>query len=42
MKLALMLMGGSALVFVGLLGLYFNTNINGAHSFDLVEISGCI
>lgn len=39
MKLALMLMGGSALVFVGLLGLYFNTNINGAHSFDLVEIS---
>ena len=39
MKLALMLMGGSALVFVGLLGLYFNTNINGSHSFDLVEIS---
>ena len=39
MKLALMLMGGSALVFVGLMGLYFNTNINGAHSFDLVEIS---
>jgi NADH-quinone oxidoreductase subunit M len=24
---------------VGLLGIYFNTNINGAHSFDLVEIS---
>ncbi len=39
MKLALMLMGGSALVFVGLLGLYFNTNLNGAHSFDLVSIS---
>jgi NADH-quinone oxidoreductase subunit M len=39
MKLALMLMGGSALVFVGLLGIYFNTNIHGAHSFDLVEIS---
>src|SRR5687767_611880 len=39
MKLALMLMGGSALVFVGLAGLYFNTNINGAHSFDLVEIA---
>jgi len=39
MKLALMLMGGSALVFVGLMGLYFNTNINGAHSFDLIEIS---
>ncbi len=39
MKLALMLMAGSALVFVGLLGLYFNTNFHGAHSFDLVEIS---
>src|SRR6187431_1560487 len=40
MKLALMLMGGSALVFVGLAGMYFNTNINGAHSFDLVQIAG--
>jgi NADH-quinone oxidoreductase subunit M len=39
MKLALMLMAGSALVFVGLIGLYFNTNINGTHSFDLIEIS---
>ena len=39
MKLALMLMGGSSLVFVGLAGLYFNTNINGVHSFDLTEIS---
>lgn len=39
MKLALMLMGGSALVFVGLSGIYFNTGINGAHSFDLIEIS---
>jgi NADH-quinone oxidoreductase subunit M len=39
MKLALMLMGGSALVFVGLAGLYFNTNINGAHSFDLLQIA---
>jgi NADH-quinone oxidoreductase subunit M len=39
MKLALMLMAGSALVFVGLLGLYFNTNLNGVHSFDLVGIS---
>ena len=35
MKLALMLMGGSALVFVGLAGIYFNTN-----SFDLVQIAG--
>src|SRR5688572_13445624 len=39
MKLALMLMGGSALVFVGLAGLYFNTNVNGAHSFDLLQIA---
>src|SRR6185295_2785281 len=38
MKLALMLMGGSALVFVGLAGLYFNTDINGQHSFDLMQI----
>src|SRR5450755_2552504 len=39
MKLALMLMAGSALVFVGLMGLYFNTHVNGAHSFDMVELS---
>jgi NADH-quinone oxidoreductase subunit M len=39
MKLALMLMGGSALVFVGLAGLYFNTNVNGSHTFDLLEIA---
>ncbi|MEO5647706.1 MAG: NADH-quinone oxidoreductase subunit M, partial [Chitinophagaceae bacterium] len=40
MKLALMLMGGSALVFVGLLGLYFNSNMGGgAHSFDLLQIA---
>ncbi len=38
MKLALMLMGGSALVFVGLAGLYFNTNINGQHSFDIFNV----
>ena len=35
MKLALMLMGGSALVFVGLVGIYFYTN-----SFDLLQIAG--
>jgi len=40
MKLALMLMGGSALVFVGLAGVYFNTNINGGHSFDLGQSAG--
>lgn len=35
-KLALMLMGGSALVLVGLLGVYFSGNM---HSFDLVKLS---
>jgi len=40
MKLALMLMGGSALVFVGLLGLYYNTGgAGGTHSFDLMSIA---
>jgi len=39
MKLALMLMGGSALVFVGLIGLYLSTNNNGVHTFDLLQIS---
>ncbi len=34
-KLALMLMGGSALILVGLIGLYFSAN----HSFDLVTIA---
>ena len=33
MKLALMLMAGAALVFVGLMGIYFNT-----HSFNLLQI----
>ena len=40
MKLALMLMGGTALIFVGLAGLYFNTDTgNGAHTFSLQEIA---
>src|SRR5215203_3913823 len=34
MKLALMLMGGSALVFVGLAGIYFNTG-----TFDILQIA---
>src|SRR5262245_23311835 len=38
MKLALMLMGGSALVFIGLLGLYFNTYPPDASTFDLLQI----
>ena len=40
MKLALMLMGGSALVFVGLVGLYMNTYTPaGTHTFNILEIS---
>ncbi|MEX6688330.1 NADH-quinone oxidoreductase subunit M [Danxiaibacter flavus] len=35
MKLALMLMAGSALVFVGLAGIYFQAN-----SFDVIQIAG--
>ena len=35
MKLALMLMGGSALVLVGILGVYFNSG----HTFDMMKIS---
>jgi NADH-quinone oxidoreductase subunit M len=38
-KLALMLMGGSALVLVGLLGLYFLQTPE-ARSFDLINLSG--
>jgi NADH-quinone oxidoreductase subunit M len=41
MKLALMLMGGSALVFVGLLGMYYHTSgAGGVHTFDLLSIAG--
>jgi NADH-quinone oxidoreductase subunit M len=40
MKLALMLMGGSALVLIGLLSLYFHTDTGGgAHTFDLMRIA---
>src|SRR5678816_1942560 len=40
MKLVLMLMGGSALVFVGLAGIYFNTDTgNGQHTFDMMQIA---
>jgi len=40
LKLALMLMTGSALVLIGILSLYFHTDIgNGQHTFDLVKIS---
>lgn len=40
LKLALMLMGGSALVLIGLLWLYFSTNTGaGGHTFDLLQIA---
>jgi NADH-quinone oxidoreductase subunit M len=38
MKLALMLMGGSALVLVGILGVYYNSG-SGAHTFDMLKIA---
>ena len=39
MKLTLMLMGGSALILVGLLGLYFNSNPGGMPTFNILEIA---
>lgn len=40
MKLALMLMGGSALAFVGLLGVYYHTGgVSGPHTFDWQAIA---
>lgn len=39
MKLALMLMAGSALVFVGLAAMYQYSDHNGAHTFDLVQLA---
>ena len=39
MKLALMLMAGSSLVLVGMLWMYFISDVNGAHSFDLLALS---
>lgn len=39
MKLALMLMAGSALVFVSLVGIYLHTDVNGVRSFDLLRIA---
>ena len=40
MKLALMLMGGSALVLVGILGMYFSSDIGGGqHSFSMLQLA---
>ena len=39
MKLTLMLMGGSALILVALLGLYFNSSTTGDYTFNILEIA---
>lgn len=39
MKLTLMLMGGSALLMVGILGMYFNSSVDGNFTFNLLEIA---
>ena len=39
MKLALMLMGGSALIMVGLIGLYYFSNETGNRSFNMLVLS---
>lgn len=40
MKLALMLMGGSALILVGILATYYQTDIgNGEHTFNIIKIA---
>ncbi len=39
MKLTLMLMGGSAFLFVGILGLYFFSSPNGNYTFNILEIA---
>lgn len=39
MKLTLMLMGGSAFLFVGILGIYFNSSATGDFTFNILEIA---
>ena len=39
MKLTLMLMAGSALLLVGIIALYFYTDVNGLHSFNINDIA---
>ena len=39
MKLALMLMAGSALVFVGLVGIYMKVPVNGSTTFDMLQLA---
>lgn len=39
MKLTLMLMGGSALLVVGILGVYFSSHVDGGHTFNMLALS---
>lgn len=39
MKLTLMLMGGSAFLFVGILGMYFYSSTTGDYTFNILEIA---
>ena len=39
MKLTLMLMAGSALLVVGILGIYFHSDVNGSHSFNIIDLA---
>jgi len=39
MKLTLMLMGGSALLVVGILGVYFSSDVNGSHTFNTLLLA---
>ncbi|MGE0772589.1 MAG: NuoM family protein [Cyclobacteriaceae bacterium] len=39
MKLTLMLMAGSALLVVGILGLYFYSDVDGAHTFNMLLLA---
>ncbi len=39
MKLTLMLMGGSAFLFVGILGIYFNSSLTGEYTWNIMEIA---
>ncbi|WP_029906960.1 NuoM family protein [Prevotella sp. 10(H)] len=39
MKLTLMLMGGSAFLFVGILGIYFNSSVTGEYTFNMLEVA---
>lgn len=39
MKLTLMLMGGSAFLLLGIIGIYFSTDVNGGHSMNILELA---